>query len=136
MGFGGGGKGRYDVRDDEPCRGCGQYQDTLLNYCCICWHIYVDTQKQNHGGNAQHLFFPPELDDMMMQARRDTYTRAVGHNTEGHRLAIARQQERQEQWERQEREERERRDRARLDIQLAPETDEDTFVLSNGIANK
>jgi len=140
MGFGGGGKGRYDVRDDEPCHGCGQNTDTMLNYCGMCWHIYVDTQQRNHGGEAQHLFFPPELDHMMFASRRAAYTRSVENHTERHRLAIRAQQDRERQEQDDMLAEQAHRDRARVTTHRAAcevaAADEDTFVLSNWIANK
>jgi len=118
------GKGRYNIAEDF-CQGCGNWHETVLRYCCMCWHVFVEQQRQSY--NDQVAFFPPELESNMMQARREAYENMVNGQTVRHRQELV------ERFRAQERE----HEAARLDaLRAADEASEDTFVLSNWIANK
>ena len=138
------GQGKGDDMDDNMyalteayCHGCGKWHETVLNWCCLCWHVFVDGQRRTHGADAV-TFFPPELENTSMQQRRANFDRMCRAEEQQHRAELQARLDAQLQ-HRAEQEDWGRAQALRtLETNLhgAAANNEDTFVLLNWIANK
>ena len=113
---------RYNMQN-MACEACRQWEDCILGHCCMCWYVWLDVQRHNTPdaeAEGRYLFFPPELEDQMSAARRQGYTE-MAHRQEALHRVVLREQARRD-------DEQAAREQTRRD-------EEDTFVLSNWIAN-
>ena len=108
----------------------------MLGHCGLCWHTWLEVQQHNSPDANRMLFFPPELEDNMMNARREAYQAMVAQTTAAHmaRLNRVHAQERRDQ-EADTAQEAVTQAREQARRQTAAD-EEDTFVLSHWVANK